>query len=68
MKLPGVVKLAGALPPNLTELIIVKIGELDVQADGGTHVRNTKEVGEIEFEKAENKGAINRRIYFKLKD
>lgn len=68
MKIEGVVKLAGALPPSLSHLRIVQIGNIDTQADGGTHVRNTQEVGKIIFEKAENKGAENRRIYFKLSD
>ncbi|MBI2079483.1 alanyl-tRNA editing protein [Candidatus Micrarchaeota archaeon] len=67
MKIPGVVKLAGALPPEITELRIVEIGDVDLQADGGTHVRNTSEVGEIELIKLENKGKSNKRLYFKLK-
>ena len=67
LKLPGMVKLAGALPPSLTTLRIVEIVGLDVQADGGTHVKNTSEVGKIELVKLENKGAKNRRIYFTLK-
>ncbi len=66
-KLPGMVKLATALPPDIQILRIVEIEGIDTQADGGTHVKNTKEVGTIEFEKAENKGAANRRIYFTLK-
>ena len=44
----------------------VRIGDFDVQADGGTHVRNTKEVGKIVFVDFVNKGKNNRRIYFKL--
>lgn len=67
MKIPGVVKLAGALPPEITELRIVEIGDVDLQADGGTHVKNTSEVGEIELIKLENKGKSNKRLYFKLK-
>ncbi len=67
MKLDGFVKLAGALPPNLAVLRIVEIVGLDTQADGGTHVNNTSEVGKIELVKLENKGAKNRRIYFTLK-
>ena len=66
MKIPSVVKLAGALPPNLPTLRIVFIGDVDVQADGGLHVKNTSEVGQIEVTRAENKGKTNRRIYFKL--
>ena len=39
-------------------------GRLDVQADGGTHVRNTREVGRIIMGKAENKGKGHRRLSF----
>jgi Ser-tRNA(Ala) deacylase AlaX len=67
MRIPGVVKLANALPPSITELRIVEIPGVDIQADGGTHVKNLKEVGQIELLKLENKGKTNRRIYFTLK-
>ena len=66
MKIPGVVKMAGAFPPDLPMLRIVEIVGVDKQADGGTHVRNLREVGEVQFLKSENKGKNNRRIYFKL--
>jgi misacylated tRNA(Ala) deacylase len=66
MKIPGVVKMAGAFPPNLPLLRIVEIMGVDKQADGGTHVRNLREVGQVELLKMENKGKNNRRIYFKL--
>lgn len=66
MKIDGVVKLAGALPPNISELRIVKIGDVDLQADGGTHVSNTSEIGLLEFVKIENKGKNNRRLITKL--
>ena len=66
MKIPGVVKLAGALPPSISELRIVEIPGVDIQADGGTHVRNLSEAGRIEILKLENKGKENRRIYFTL--
>lgn len=66
MKIPGVVKLAAALPPSISELRIVDIGSIDVQADGGTHVRSLAEVGRIAIERLENKGRENRRIYFTL--
>jgi len=64
--LPGMVKLAGALPPEVKELRIVKIGDVDEQADGGVHVKNTSEIGKIVFLSAENKGKNNRRVYFRL--
>lgn len=67
LKIPAVVKLAGALPPNSDVLRIVEIEDIDLQADGGTHVRNTSEVGEIDILSCENKGKNNRRVYFKLK-
>ncbi len=65
---PNLFKLKNVLPKDLEELRIVEIGDVDKQADGGTHVKNTKEIGEIEFLKAENKGKSNRRVYFKIKD
>jgi len=66
LKIPGVVKMAGAFPPEIARLRIVEIEGVDRQADGGTHVKNLKEVGRIEFLKAENKGKNNRRVYFSL--
>lgn len=66
MKIPGVVKMAGAFPPDLPSLRIVEIVGLDRQADGGTHVRNLNEVGRVELVRTENKGKNNRRIYFRL--
>ena len=64
---PGLVKLANALPPSVAELRIVQIGDVDTQADGGVHVANTREIGEIVANRAENKGKSNRRVYFSLK-
>lgn len=66
MKIPGVVKMAGAFPPDIPLLRIVEIVGVDKQADGGTHVRNLREVGQVQLLKTENKGKNNRRIYFKL--
>jgi len=66
MKIPGVVKMAEAFPPDLPALRIVEIAGLDRQADGGTHVRNLREVGKVVLVKTENKGKNNRRIYFRL--
>ena len=67
MKIPGVVKLAGALPPDVHTLRIVEIPGIDLQADGGTHVRSLSEIGTIEFVKAENKGKDNRRVYYTVR-
>ena len=66
LKIPGVIKMAGAFPPNIPRLRIVEIVGFDKQADGGTHVKNLKEVGEIKVIKTENKGKHNRRVYFAL--
>jgi misacylated tRNA(Ala) deacylase len=66
MKISGVVKMAAAFPPDLPTLRIVEIVGVDRQADGGTHVRNLREIGKVELVKTENKGKNNRRIYFKL--
>lgn len=66
MAIPHLVKLAGALPPAIAELRIVKIGDVDEQADGGTHVNDAKEIGTIKLLSVENKGKNNRRMYFAL--
>ena len=54
------------LPPNLTEIRIVEITDLDLQADGGTHVANTREVGEIKIVDYKSKGRINKRLKIEL--
>ncbi|MFH1770241.1 MAG: alanyl-tRNA editing protein AlaXM [archaeon] len=68
MKIPSVIKLANALPPQIDTLRIVEIGNFDTQADGGTHVKNTSEIGELEILKIDNKGKNNRRLYYQLKE
>jgi Ser-tRNA(Ala) deacylase AlaX len=66
LKIPGIIKMAEAFPPDLPVLRIVEIVGVDRQADGGTHVRNLREIGRVELIKTENKGKNNRRIYFRL--
>jgi misacylated tRNA(Ala) deacylase len=66
LKIPGVVKMAEAFPPDIPRLRIVEITGVDKQADGGTHVRSLREVGQIRLLKTENKGKHNRRVYFAL--
>lgn len=66
MSIPGVIKMAEALPPDIPNLRIVEIVGVDIQADGGTHVKNLEEVGQIELLKTKNKGKNNRRVYFTL--
>ena len=67
LKIPGVVKLATRMPPSVDKLRIVEIPGIDVQADGGPHVRNTLEISEIVLLKIENKGKNKKRIYFTVK-
>jgi len=67
LKMPGVVKLAERMPPEEKELRIVEIPGIDMQADGGPHVKNTNEIGQIHLLKIENKGKNQRRVYFDVK-
>ena len=64
LKIPGVVKLASVMPPEVRELRIVEIPGIDLQADGGTQVKNTSEIGKISLVSVENKGKSNRRMYY----
>ncbi len=64
---PELARLAVGLPKDITEFRIVRIGDIDVQVDGGTHVNHLKEIGKIEMTKTVNKGKDNRRMYFVLK-
>lgn len=50
------------LPAGITEVRTVEIEGLDLQADGGTHVANTSEVGHIRITDYKSKGKINKRI------
>ena len=54
------------LPPQIQEVRTVELEGLDLQADGGTHVRNTQEVGRMKVTDYKSKGAINKRIYIEL--
>ncbi len=54
------------LPPGISQVRTVEIAGLDLQADGGTHVRNTSEIGPIRVVDYKSKGAINKRIYLEL--
>lgn len=67
LTIPGAVKLASRMPPNIPVLRIVEIPGIDIQVDGGPHVKNTAEIGEIVLIKTENKGKDKKRIYFTIK-
>ena len=56
------------LPPAIQEVRVVNIQGLDLQADGGTHVANTAEVGRIRVVGHESKGRINKRLRIQVED
>jgi len=63
---PTLVRVARELMPDVEVVRLIDIEGFDVQADGGTHVANTSEVGVARLEKVENKGARNKRLYLTL--
>ena len=54
------------LPEGIEEVRTVEIVGLDLQADGGTHVLNTREVGRLRISDYKSKGGINKRLYLEL--
>lgn len=64
---PALARLAMGLPKDIKEFRIVRIGDIDEQVDGGTHIKNLEEIGKIEIIKTVNKGKNNRRMYFVLR-
>jgi misacylated tRNA(Ala) deacylase len=56
------------LPPGIEQIRTIEIVGLDLQADGGTHVANTREVGRIAVTGYESKGRINKRIRIAVVD
>jgi misacylated tRNA(Ala) deacylase len=56
------------IPPEESEVRIVDITGLDVQADGGTHVASTRQIGRVQVVKVENKGRQNRRVRVRVVD
>ncbi len=56
------------LPAGIEQVRVVEIQGLDLQADGGTHVANTSEVGRVNVVDYKSKGAINKRIVIQLSD
>jgi misacylated tRNA(Ala) deacylase len=56
------------LPESIREVRTVEIVGLDLQADGGTHVANTREVGRISVTDYKSKGRINKRIFLAIGD
>lgn len=56
------------IPETVQEIRVVDIVGLDKQADGGTHVRSTAEVGRLKVIKLENKGKGNKRVRVEIVD
>ena len=68
-KKPELVRTMSVKPPETNGKIrLVKIGNIDLQPCGGTHVENTSEIGSVIVGKIENKGKMNRRINISLSD
>ena len=66
---PELVRTMSVKPPKINgKLRFVKIGNVDFQPCGGTHVKSTKEIGGIKIGKIENKGKMNRRVNILLND
>ena len=64
---PELVRTLSVKPPRTNDKIrLVKIGDIDLQPCGGTHVANTNEIGEFKFMKYESKGKMNKRVQFTL--
>ena len=64
---PELVRTLSVKPPRTNDKIrLVKIGDIDLQPCGGTHVANTNEIGEFKFIKYESKGKMNKRVQFTL--
>jgi misacylated tRNA(Ala) deacylase len=66
-KIPDLIRTKINLLPNgISEVRTIEIVGLDLQADGGTHVHNTSEVGVMHVTDYKSKGKINKRIYIEL--
>jgi misacylated tRNA(Ala) deacylase len=69
LALPDIIRTqSNLIPADEAEIRIVDIVGLDVQADGGTHVAATGQVGKVQVVKVESKGKANRRVRVRLAD
>ena len=69
LALPDIIRTqSNLIPPEEQEVRIVDIVGLDVQADGGTHVASTAQIGKVQVVKVESKGRANRRVRVRLAD
>ena len=68
-KQPELIRTMSVKPPQIDGKIrLIKIGNVDLQPCGGTHVKSTSEIGSIKIGKIENKGRMNRRVNILLND
>jgi misacylated tRNA(Ala) deacylase len=66
-KIPDLIRTKiNLLPEGIQQVRVVEIERLDLQADGGTHVSNTREVGPIHIVDYKSKGKINKRLVVEL--
>jgi len=66
---PELVRTMSVKPPKIDgKLRFVKIGNVDFQPCGGTHVNTTREIGDIKIGKIENNGKMNRRVNILIND
>jgi misacylated tRNA(Ala) deacylase len=66
---PGIIKTRAVKPPIGTGRVrLIRIGDIDLQPCGGTHVCSTSEIGQLAVVKIENKGRQNRRVRIRLID
>jgi len=69
LALPDIIRTqSNLIPADEQEIRIVDIVGLDVQADGGTHVASTRQIGRIQVVKVESKGKANRRVRVRIAD
>ncbi|MCX8184798.1 MAG: alanyl-tRNA editing protein AlaXM [Sulfolobales archaeon] len=66
LRIPGITKLAQKALPQVPHLRIVEIPGIDIQADGGPHIRNTSEIGFVRLMKVENRGKKRKRVYYTI--
>jgi misacylated tRNA(Ala) deacylase len=67
LALPDIIRTqSNLIPADEPEIRIVDIVGLDMQADGGTHVASTKQIGGVQVVKVESKGKANRRVRVRL--
>ena len=69
LALPDIIRTqSNLIPADEQEIRIVDIVGLDVQADGGTHVASTRQIGRVQVVKVESKGKANRRVRVRITD